>query len=123
MCEIGKYEQLIHKTCALPLTAWKVVWKRHARYCIYSPMYQTQHEEYVPNVFYVAKQDNGSHACIDACPDVGFWCFKTRADARSYYHRKSFAFGCGLIVKKVKIWGKIAQHETGYRSQYMKIVG
>lgn len=53
----------------------------------------------------------------DPCPSLGcscgFYAYKTRDDAEKH--------GQGHILARVEVWGRIAEHERGYRAERVKL--
>lgn len=48
----------------------------------------------------------------------GFYAFKHRKQVLQYVKNGSYSYA----IAKVHLWGRVIEHELGYRAQYMKII-
>lgn len=64
--------------------------------------------------FCVGTYEHDSHLAPALNCSCGYYAYKTRDDAAKHSQ--------GKLLVRVELWGRIAEHERGYRAQHMKIV-
>ena len=105
MCAIGKYKKM------RKLIGYKVFYIPEAG--LYRSLYFGTSGLYKLGIRY---QCTGN---VTPYTELGFWAFKTRKAAYKFRHDLG---RYDTRVCKVELTGNIAEHVTGYRSEFMRIV-
>lgn len=71
-----------------------------------------------PPLLYTALQ-GGPVYDGDPCTELGFYAFRDAQDLLCEYHRGEFALE-PLAVAEVSLYGKVIEHELGYRAQSLR---
>ena len=133
MCDLGDPVRVLENP--EPIYAWKWVRKdplqKLREGITYVPLYLQQHR-YKIGVQETAKNPyirgfdaylwiKEATAITFMGSNLGFWSFKTRSDARAWYNKMKGGTG-KLILMRVKLEGRIAEHSFGYRAEKMTLL-